>query len=120
MCCPCLGGGILLESSSHDAVELLVLAPVCHHLVGVRAVVVALQAVEVARALLVRACAHRQETKISTKLQQAAQTESMATYVNVFHGMVIYYIYITRSVELFPYLMCQSCKPYTLMCARGN
>ncbi len=61
VCCPCLGGGVLLEAGGHDAVELLVLAPVCHHLVGVRAVVVALQAVEVARALLVRACAQRED-----------------------------------------------------------
>ncbi len=76
MCCPCLGGGVLLEASGHDAVELLVLAPVCHHLVRVRAVVVALQAVEVARALLVRACAHRQKTNISTKLLASCTEES--------------------------------------------
>ena len=52
-CVVCLGGGVLLEAGGHDAVELLVLAPVGHHLVRVRAVVVALQAVEMARALLV-------------------------------------------------------------------
>lgn len=42
----------LLEAGGHDGVELLVLPPVGHHLVGVRAVVVALEAVEVGRALL--------------------------------------------------------------------
>ena len=48
-----LGRRVLLEPSSHDRVHLLVLLPVGHHLVGVGAVVVALQAVEVAGALLV-------------------------------------------------------------------
>lgn len=47
-----LGGRELLEAGGHDGVELLVLPAVGHHLVGVRAVVVALEAVEVARALL--------------------------------------------------------------------
>ena len=42
----------LLEAGGHDRVELLVLPPVRHHLVGVRAVVVALEAVEMRRALL--------------------------------------------------------------------
>ena len=42
----------LLEACGHDGVELLVLPPVGDHLVGVRAVVVALEAVEVRRALL--------------------------------------------------------------------
>ncbi len=56
------------------------LAPVCHHLVGVRAVVVALQAVEVARALLVRACAQIEDIQLAQSYQQAAQTESVATY----------------------------------------
>ena len=48
-----LGWGELLEASSQDTVQLLVLPPVGNHLVGVGAVVVALQAVEVAGALLV-------------------------------------------------------------------
>ena len=42
-----LGRRVLLEPSSHDRVHLLMLLPVGHHLVGVGAVVVALQAVEV-------------------------------------------------------------------------
>jgi hypothetical protein len=49
------------------------LAPVGHHLIGVRAVVVALQAVEVARALLVRACAEIENKKLAQSYQQAAQ-----------------------------------------------
>ena len=51
-----LGGGELLEACSQDTVELLVLPPVSHHLVGVRAVVVTLQAVEVTGTLLIRTC----------------------------------------------------------------
>ena len=51
-----LGGGELLEARGQDGVQLLVLPPVRHHLVGVRAVVVALQAVEVARTLLICTC----------------------------------------------------------------
>ena len=51
-----LRGGELLESRGQDGVQLLVLPPVRHHLVGVSAVVVALQAVEVARALLICTC----------------------------------------------------------------
>ena len=51
-----LRGGELLEARGQDGVQLLVLPPVRHHLVGVRAVVVALQAVEVARALLICTC----------------------------------------------------------------
>ena len=51
-----LGGGELLEARGQDGVQLLVLPSVRHHLVGVRAVVVALQAVEVARALLICTC----------------------------------------------------------------
>ncbi len=49
----------LVEARRHDGVQLLVLAPVGHHLVRVRAVVVALQAVEVAAALLLRVPAQR-------------------------------------------------------------
>ena len=44
--------GVLLEAGGVDGVHLLVLPPVGHHLVGVSAVVVALQAVEVAAGLL--------------------------------------------------------------------
>ena len=51
-----LGRGELLKAGRHDTVELLVLPPVRHHLVRVRAVVVALQTVEMARTLLIRAC----------------------------------------------------------------
>ena len=51
-----LRGGELLKARGQDGVQLLVLPPVRHHLVGVRAVVVALQAVEVARALLICTC----------------------------------------------------------------
>ena len=51
-----LRGGELLEARGQDGVQLLVLPPVRHHLVGVSAVVVALQAVEVARALLICTC----------------------------------------------------------------
>ena len=51
-----LRGGELLEARGQDGVQLLVLPPVRHHLVGVRAVVVALQAVEVARTLLICTC----------------------------------------------------------------
>ena len=51
-----LGGCVLLEPRRHDAVELLVLAPVGDHFVGICAVVVALQTVEMAGALLVGTC----------------------------------------------------------------
>ena len=51
-----LGRGELLKASSQDAVQLLVLSAVGHHLVGVGAVVVALQAVEMTRALLICTC----------------------------------------------------------------
>ena len=54
----------LLEAGGHDGVELLVLAPVRNHLVGVRAVVVALQAVEVARALLICTCSGEPELDV--------------------------------------------------------
>ena len=47
-----LGRRELLEAGRVDGVHLLMLASVCHDLVGVRAVVVALQAVEVAARLL--------------------------------------------------------------------
>ena len=47
-----LGGRVLLEAGGHDGVQLLVLPPVGHHLVGVGAVIVALEAVKVTRALL--------------------------------------------------------------------
>ena len=43
---------VLLEARGHDVVQLLVLPAMGHHLVGVRAGVVALEAVEVAAALL--------------------------------------------------------------------
>lgn len=55
-CGAVLGGGELLEAGGHDAVQLLVLSSVGHHLVSVSAVVVALEAVEVTAALLVGAC----------------------------------------------------------------
>jgi len=45
--------GKLLKACSHDAVQLLMLPSMCHHLVRVRAVVVALEAVEMTAALLV-------------------------------------------------------------------
>ena len=48
-----LGRRVLLEPGCYDRIHLLMLLPVGHHLVGVGAVVVALQAVEVAGALLV-------------------------------------------------------------------
>lgn len=51
-----LGGGELLEAGGHDGVQLLVLASMSHHLVGVRAEVVALEAVEMTRTLLVCTC----------------------------------------------------------------
>ena len=47
-----LVAGVLLESGCHDGVELLVLAPVPDDLVGVGAVVVALEAVEMGAGLL--------------------------------------------------------------------
>ena len=56
-----LGGGELLKARGQDGVQLLVLPPVRHHLVGVSAVVVALQAVEVARALLICTCSGEPE-----------------------------------------------------------
>ena len=46
-----LGGGVLLEARRDDRVQLLVLPAVGHHLVGVGAVVIALEAVEMTRAL---------------------------------------------------------------------
>jgi len=46
----------LLEARGHDGVELLVLAPVSHHLVGVRAHELALQTVEVRRLVLAGTC----------------------------------------------------------------
>ena len=61
-----LGGGELLEARGQDGVQLLVLPPVRHHLVGVGAVVVALQAVEVARALLICTCSG--ETELDARL----------------------------------------------------
>ncbi len=42
-----LSGGVLLEAGGRDGVHLLVLPAVRHHLVGVGAVVLAFQAVEV-------------------------------------------------------------------------
>ena len=57
-CCRHASG---LEARGQDGVQLLVLPPVRHHLVGVRAVVVALQAVEVARALLICTCSGEPE-----------------------------------------------------------
>ena len=59
-----LRGGELLEARGQDGVQLLVLPPVRHHLVGVRAVVVALQAVEVARALLICTCSGEPELDV--------------------------------------------------------
>ena len=48
-----LGGGELLESRSQDAVQLLMLPSVRHHLVGVGAVIVTFQTVEMARTFLI-------------------------------------------------------------------
>ena len=50
-----LGGRVFLKARSHYGIHLLMLLAVGNHLVGVRAVLVALQAVEVRRALLVGA-----------------------------------------------------------------
>ena len=52
--CTVLGRGVLLEPGRHDAVEFLVLSSVCDDLVRVGTIIVALEAVEVAAALLVR------------------------------------------------------------------
>ena len=60
-----LRGRELLEARRVDGVPLLVLAAVRHHLVGVRAVVVALQTVEVTRALLVGAWEGGRENWVS-------------------------------------------------------
>jgi hypothetical protein len=94
VCCPCLGGGVLFEASGHDAVELLMLAPVCHHLVGVRAVVVALQAVEVARALLIRACAQTEDIQLAQSYQQAAEKRVQI------QGMALYNVHIRTCIPL--------------------
>ena len=51
-----LGRGELLEASSEDAVQLLVLPAVSHDFVGVGAVIVALQTVEMTGTLLVGTC----------------------------------------------------------------
>ena len=48
-----LGGGELLEARSQDAVQLLMLPSVRHHLVGVGAVIVTFQTVEMARTFLI-------------------------------------------------------------------
>ena len=61
-----LGGSELLEARGQDGVQLLVLPPVRYHLVGIGAVVVALQAVEVARALLICTCSG--ETELDARL----------------------------------------------------
>ena len=47
-----LSGSVLFKAGCHDRVQLLVLSTVGHHFVGVGAVVVALQAVEMAAGLL--------------------------------------------------------------------
>lgn len=41
-----LGGGVLLEPSRHDAVQLLMLPPVSYHLISIRAIIVTLQTME--------------------------------------------------------------------------
>lgn len=46
-----LGGSVFLEASGNDGVQLLVLPPVSHHLVGVGAIIVTLEAMEVTRTL---------------------------------------------------------------------
>lgn len=51
-----LRGGELLKSSSHDGVEFLVLPPVCHHLVSVRADEITLETVEVRGFVLSGTC----------------------------------------------------------------
>ena len=51
-----LGRGELLEASSEDAVQLLVLPAVSHDFVGVGAVIVALQTVEMTGTLLIGTC----------------------------------------------------------------
>ena len=51
-----LGRGELLEACSQDAVQLLMLPSVGHHFVGVSAVIVALQTVEMTGTLLIGTC----------------------------------------------------------------
>ena len=51
-----LGGGELLEARSQDAVQLLMLSSVSHNFVGVSAVIVALQTVEMTGTLLIGTC----------------------------------------------------------------
>ena len=51
-----LGGGELLEACSQDAVQLLMLSTVSHHFVGVGAVIVALETVEMTGTLLIGTC----------------------------------------------------------------
>lgn len=43
-----LGRGVLFEAGRHDGVELLVLPTMGHHFIGVRAIIVAFQAMKVA------------------------------------------------------------------------
>ena len=54
--CTVLRGSVLFEPCCHDTVEFLMLSPMCDHLVGVGAVIVALEAVEVTATLLVCTC----------------------------------------------------------------
>ena len=51
-----LGRGELLEASSQDAVQLLMLPAVSHNFVGVSAVIVALQTVEMTGTFLIGTC----------------------------------------------------------------
>jgi len=63
-----LGGRELLEARGHDRVQFLMLAPVRHHLVGVRAHELALETVEVRRLVLAGACDETQNKKTRRKL----------------------------------------------------
>jgi len=58
----------LLEARGHDGVELLVLAPVSHHFVGVGAHELALETVEVRRLVLAGTCVRRAVEKNKTNV----------------------------------------------------
>lgn len=59
-----LCGRELLEARGHDRVQLLVLPPVRHHFVGVRAHELALETVEVRRLVLAGTCAQMRRPKL--------------------------------------------------------
>ena len=52
-CCTKLGGSELLKARGQDAVQLLMLSPVGHNFVGISAVIVTFQTVEMARTFLI-------------------------------------------------------------------